>query len=89
MSKVVHTLNVAYISVSVFALYNCSLHTPTVSIKAGEVHAVIPTPVWSGPPGKGGLMRQNAGKEASVSWPLPLVCPLLPVNLRCRSLLHC
>lgn len=49
MSVVVHTLNVVYISVSVLVLYICSLHTPTVSMKAGEVHGVHPgsRTVWS------------------------------------------
>lgn len=41
MSVVVHTLNV-YVSVSILVLYFCSLHTPTVSIKAGEIHDVHP-----------------------------------------------
>lgn len=50
MSVVVHTLNVVYISVSVLVLYICSLHTPTVSMKVGEVHGVHPG--WSGPPSR-------------------------------------
>lgn len=62
MSKVVHTLKAAYVSVSVLVLYICSLHTPKMRIKAGEVHAVLPGSCMVRSSRSGGaLMRLNTG----------------------------
>lgn len=55
MSVVVHTLNGVRVSVSVLVLCICSLHTPTVSIKAGEIHAVHPGSCVVRPPSQEGL----------------------------------
>lgn len=84
MSVVVHTLN----GVSMLVLCICSLHTPTVSVKAGEIHAIHPGSCVVRPPGQEGLCE---GEILVIRRPLlhglhSPACPFLPVNLRCKSL---